>query len=350
MASAYLIAERFGLIYKAFWGYCGDMDAFTSLFPLWDRTNDVPTTTTTTRVKSHGQRLPVYYNVKPGFVSIHRQDKRKNSETCSCQPYHHAEIEKNARFYQQLRNSFVGKKELDQFVEDHFREHTVLALHIRAGNGESGDFEQKGRNMPNQTEWIEQILPHLKQLSEPMVSPVLFVATDTPSVYLQLQNLLSTHIPELPLLRYEYGSLLKEGQGVTFGEKPHESMDSSESLCFDSWKGALMEIFLLTHSDVVIAGRPSLFVQSAPLSIALTSPRKKYCEVNSDNQKNVRLDCYTSFLQWCCEAAETRLESMMLLTDPTVREDQLLFRLKDRPANCPPPPKTAKGYSRYCLP
>ena len=42
------------------------------------------------------------------------------------------------------------------FIKEHkFDQHFVMGLHVRAGNGEVGDFTQKGRELDDLVSWID---------------------------------------------------------------------------------------------------------------------------------------------------------------------------------------------------
>lgn len=58
-----------------------------------------------------------------------------------------------------------------------------------------------------------------------------------------------------------------EGGGVFFGEMAVFHPDVGEKdKCLNGWDGMLIDMFVLSHADVVVAARPSSFVQSLPMS------------------------------------------------------------------------------------
>ena len=110
-------------------------------------------------------------------------------------------------------------------MERTFANHTVLGMHIRAGNGETGDFTKKGRGINNLATWVHEAASRIKEMKSNLndtLSPfLLYIATDTPSVIEMFRSELAGVMPVVDFPQERAA----EGQGVLFGEtgakKPH---------------------------------------------------------------------------------------------------------------------------------
>ena len=218
--------------------------------------------------------------------------------TCPCSPQI---TEIHNQFYVSLRDErFRFRQEVMDFVHTYFDNYTVIGIHVRAGNGEEGDFVRKGRGIADPQGWIHNVSRQLIQLSQSFPTrPRLFVATDTPSIITSFQ----TELKDASMDVIEYTqSRPAEGSGIVFGEAflGHDTIPDG---CLDHWKNALMDMMILSHADVVIAGRPSSFTQSLPITVALAKPNflrrvpYTYCEMHPSGNAT---HCYQDFQEWCC--------------------------------------------------
>jgi hypothetical protein len=227
-----------------------------------------------------------------------------------CHTCHAEKAHRDAEFYQDLRDRFQHRRStvLD-FYHSHLRKTPatiVLGMHIRAGNGESGDFAQRGRNIDSISLWLEQLTDLILQAyrEHRWKDAVLFLATDTPYLVDQVSTLL------LEKKRWDEAAITvvhrdqirpTEGSGVFFGQ--HGNVESTGSDCLQGWEDTMIDMILLSHTDVVIAARPSSFTQSLPMSLVLatnSSTRRvdqPYCEVNTNA---TTMQCFSSFSDWCC--------------------------------------------------
>lgn len=189
--------------------------------------------------------------------------------------------------YKQLMALFYHKhKDRIQQVTNatRFYDHTVFALHIRTGNGEKGDFTDKGRDIKDLDMWIHNVMKLLCDYRNDDDNTHLFskkplmiyVGTDTGSVIPKLQkasNALcgsgskngTVPVP-IPIVSaaQEYP---EEGKSVSFLQK-HKGQK-----CLESWESMFLDMYLFTQSNSVIAGSYSSFTQSAPLSIVFEKAR-----------------------------------------------------------------------------
>ena len=197
--------------------------------------------------------------------------------------------------YKQLMALFYHKhKDRIQQVTNatRFYDHTVFALHVRTGNGEKGDFTDKGRDIKDLDVWIHNVVKLLCDYRNDDDNTHLFskkplmiyVGTDTGSVIPKLQNAsnalcgsgsgsgskngtvpVPVPIP-IPIVSaaQEYP---EEGKSVSFQQK-HKGQK-----CLESWESMFLDMYLFTQSNSVIAGSYSSFTQSAPLSIVFEKAR-----------------------------------------------------------------------------
>jgi hypothetical protein len=315
MSLALYVAKLKGFSLRSFWGWCGEqrpIEVFSYLFEpsLPDEVQ---------HVTSRNVVLP-FYNEVPGFIAIARSPTHGNSSHCPC---HADKIQADWELYSSLRRRFRAKKLVDAFVQEHFASKTVIGIHVRAGNGEGGDFVRKGRTIQNPTVWVQQVSQllqdFLKQQSPSIPSPVLYIATDTPSMVALFRRALDP----IPVLELPQHGRREEGQGVLFGvsdqvhNKDGSNRNDDYSSCLQGWTDTLMDMFLLSHADVVVAAKPSSFSQTAPMSLAFGNTHRKlskaYCEVIPQIREEIinatttvvhelppKLQCFDSYEDWCC--------------------------------------------------
>uniref|UniRef100_A0A7S4ARS6 Uncharacterized protein n=1 Tax=Pseudo-nitzschia australis TaxID=44445 RepID=A0A7S4ARS6_9STRA len=195
------------------------------------------------------------------------------------------------RFYRQLKASFLFNDRVRAFADEHrFSERLVLGIHIRAGNGETGDFVNKNRGIEDIDSWVVEMAKTMDQLirkiqlaqhdkvknntssyyssstllSSSSLPPLLFVATDDGLVVGKMANATKPYNIEaisLPQERMETGS------GVSYKGFKSKSEDNQ---CKESWFSQIADAILLGAADVVIAARYSSFTQSLPLVSVLS--------------------------------------------------------------------------------
>lgn len=311
MSLAAYVAKQKGFELRAFWGWCGEkkpIEVFSYLFrPYLDGE--------ASHVNSRGQLLP-FYNEVSGFPAVSRKPVTDQSE-CACSE---DKIASDLEFYSSLRTRFRGKSQVDSFVRENFSKATVIGIHIRAGNGEGGDFDRKGRSINNPHVWVGHVVNLVLQEGFNKSGSnglLVYIATDTPSMIELFRHELSPHnvkVLDLPQTRME------EGSGVMFGEaaRVHNKGDESDdySSCLKGWTDTLSDMFLLSHADVVVAATPSSFSQTAPMSLAFGKESQAvetpYCEVIPKFEPHESngiieweevaptLQCYKSYIDWCC--------------------------------------------------
>jgi len=283
MVDAYHIARKKNYGLRVFWEFCDNKtESFHHFFgpqPLSELEN-----------AQDGREV---IKISNEAHCVKRLIRQGNSSQCKCPSDY---IESSGEFFNSLVERFRYKDEVDAFRRYHrFDDHFVLGMHVRAGNGEEGDFARKKRAIDNVTSWVESMSNILLTISRNTTHgrpPLLFLATDTASMVETFRQALRGN---MEVLEYEQPRL-PEGNGVIFGEHgSRNKLNLTTELCQD-WKSALMDMMVLTSSDVVISGRPSSFSQSLPMGVALSRDHTLYCEVAPKGT----YQCYQTLHEWCC--------------------------------------------------
>lgn len=289
-------------------------------------------------------------NDVPEFAKLIRDD-RPCEEKC-----HMAKADADVLFYGDLRHRFQNSNAVNEFRQNHFHGRRVIGIHVRAGNGESGDFAERNRNIADITTWLRSLANLLRKhhLSSKLDkrSPIIFLATDTESLEGKLRSIL----PDIEIVTWSQ-QRPGEGSGVLFGEQG--SIKVMGETCLDNWKDTFTDMMLLSYSDVLIATRPSSFTQGLPMSLTLAQGRH-FCEVNLNA---TAMQCYNSFRDWCCngnstfslEGIKQRYEYIRMPKASTERvdvnsdADRKRFKISARPFGgvCTPLPM---GRKQPCLP
>jgi hypothetical protein len=278
----------------------------------------------------------------------------------------------------------------------------VIGIHVRAGNGEGGDFERKGRSISNPDVWVQNIRTLIQESlllstqnnnnnnnlsSSP---PVLYIATDTPSMVIRFrQQFESINIQVLDLPQQ---GRAEEGNGVLFGEsdKVHNKgngrdsdNDDDHSSCLQGWSDTITDMMVLSHADVVIAAKPSSFVQTLPMSLAFGRDKfdrklsNVYCEIIPQFEQAANnmewmetsptIQCYDSYHDWCCNYntwikfhvsgpnGRQKVVSKEFVKFPPIENDILpkeYKSMRNRTKNCMRPRRgrAGGGWKDKCLP
>lgn len=281
-AANYVAKARFNFGLTALWGHCDKTEVFKHLFEPEDLTN-----------VTHDSRLLTIGNEVPGFVNMPHHPPKD----CLCKQ---DEIDVTYQFYKSLIERFRFREKVDAFKEENFAGKTVIGMHIRAGNGETGDFSNKKRGIDDARAFQRLVIERIQELVSANQEifdekpPVLFIATDTQSMIDRVRADLNDTMPvvDLPQHRPE------EGKGVLFGEFGKVANDGE--VCLTGWEESVADMMLLALSDVVLATRYSSFVQSMPISVACGRSNfpTPYCELEISG----RMNCFESFMDWCCHA------------------------------------------------
>jgi len=208
-------------------------------------------------------------------------------------------LDMDADLYRNLLASFEaqhGAQMLEPFQnEHHWKQHYIVGLHIRDGNGEEQHFEQAQREIANSDEFLDNLVDTIQDYLGATNSssssrssrkevrrrfpgarprkktPLIFVATDTASMVDQLQRRFARfHIPVVAVEQPR----VPPHQGVSYS-----AWTAGTEHCWHGWLYSMVDMALLAKSNIVIAARRSTFTQTMPRSLLLDEP-----EVEMANQ------------------------------------------------------------------
>lgn len=198
----------------------------------------------------------------------------------------------------------------------------------------------------------------LHQVSQNFVDPpLLFIASDTAHIISNFKTMLQDVMPVIELSQ----DRVDHGQGVLFGERG--SVETAGEQCLNGWSDSLTDMMILSHSDVVIAGRPSSFTQSIPMTMALAKPKtdrkvlQSFCEVNP---AATEIKCYEDLMDWCCNGTTAfslqgiqRYDYRRMPRVPGLDPKDYTHLMKHRPTgttSCIPQPTRGRGCLPYAMP
>eukprot|EP00980_Cylindrotheca_fusiformis_P029072 scaffold22713_cov139-Cylindrotheca_fusiformis.AAC.9 len=197
-------------------------------------------------------------------------------------PPFYGKLETDFEFYSRLIERFKYRTNVDELLAFHAKKHTVVGVHIRAGNGEVGDFEKfRQLGQGNLFGWLHNFTDLLKKyvlVDETILirgkPPLIFLATDTPSVveYFRTNLGRSTQVLVTP---QHYPT---QGKGVSYNGD-HANL----TMCLESWKYQMMDMAALSeYADILISGQYSSFIQSLPVSRILNDKERRrfFCDVD----------------------------------------------------------------------
>ncbi|KAG7353599.1 Nodulation protein Z NodZ [Nitzschia inconspicua] len=275
MSDSYYLAKQIGFGLRIFFGFCDDQEVFSHFFGPQPVDEVIRMTSRWNGTKDH-LHLKIN-NENPGFTKLIRTG---NISTCRCDE---DRLQSDVEFYSGIRDRFRNREKVEAFVKEYFTDRTVIGIHIRAGNGENGDFERKNRTIPNVDEWSASMSRLLQELSQNFTDPpLLFIATDTAHIISNFKTLLRDVMPVIHFSQ----DRLNYGDGVLFGARG--KVENAGEKCLNGWSDSFTDMMILSHADVVVAGRPSSFTQSLPMTLALAKQKQSrkvsanFCEVFND--------------------------------------------------------------------
>ncbi len=309
LADAYYLAKQLELTVRVFFGFCGHQEVFSYLFeprPI-NEAQILEKIMASITDGNYMHMMPDMHikvsNDVPGFRKIKRVGRSANSNTtdCPCLDSTGQRFDSDIELFSDLRdNRFRGRDKVDDFRQRYFSDHTVIGLHVRAGNGEKGDFERKNREIRDIDQWclsISQLLMSMAESFKENEPPLLFIASDMASIITKLRTVLEGKMEVVDFQQ----DRVDHGEGVLFGATGDVNSDGDQ--CKNGWLNSFTDMMLLSHADILIAGRPSSFTQSLPMTLALSTPkserkvRKSFCEVDPNA---TALMCFEDLEDWCC--------------------------------------------------
>ncbi|KAL3934690.1 MAG: hypothetical protein SGBAC_009650 [Bacillariaceae sp.] len=306
--SAYHLAKSLGLPrMKNQWGSCSKdtswrgkdgNDAY-SIFPYLFG-NDLWVLPTESSTERQGKRVIVrndVYGYVPGQIYKNFELPIDKSKEVDDNGPFMRKLMSDSEFYNQLVDNYKFRAEVDAFMEMHnFREHEVIGIHLRAGNGEKTHFEWSGRGISDEEAFTSDFIHLIEALVEKLrvlkrKRPLAFLATDTQRLIPFIQNAMrnigveTVHLEQIRV---------KDNGGVTF-----QAFASKEDDCLKGWQAMFSDMLLLGNADVVVAARHSSFTQSLPLSRVFDRHKGEesphFCEVSSDA---VTMTCFEDKKTW----------------------------------------------------
>eukprot|EP00934_Nitzschia_sp_Nitz4_P006550 Nitzschia sp. Nitz4//scaffold56_size114212//96774//97562//NITZ4_003967-RA/size114212-processed-gene-0.37-mRNA-1//-1//CDS//3329554757//6540//frame0 len=234
-------------------------------------------------------------------------------------------------------------------------------MHVRTGNGETGDFEFKRRGITDRA-WFDNMAQRLVQLSQSWnLAPILFLATDTVSIEETFRSLLSEHMEVVTWNQRRP----EQGHGVFFGQNYHNDFNTTTDQmgndpCLEGWQDVFTDMMILSQTDVVVAARPSSFTQSLPLVMSLSKEidqrkvKQSYCEVDPSATE---VKCFHSLQEWCCNGTTQfslkgiqPWDYLRMPDEATLKSKEMEMKIQARPMSereCIPTPRNIQ---RTCLP
>jgi len=129
-------------------------------------------------------------------------------------------------------------------------------------------------------------------------TPLIFFATDTQRLIPEMEKVseaFGVKTVTMPQIRVEKGATYKQLAG-------------REKECLEGWKDMVNDMMILSHSDVIIAARPSAFTQSLPLSRVFDKHKGEegphFCEVD---EKGAHMTCIDDKKTWIFRDDESKI-------------------------------------------
>ena len=144
----------------------------------------------------------------------------------------------------------------------------------------------------------------MKQKKE--LSPLIFLATDDPTVHAMLQGHMAAYNKSVEMLEQKR---VGEGEGVSYYNK------WKDDECRENWVSQFIDAYLLGISDAVVAAKYSSFTQTLPIMSLFSDSMKNHPDRpnNETNRFSRRLfceaqgsgtsvHCYDDYLDWIFKA------------------------------------------------
>eukprot|EP00588_Corethron_pennatum_P002731 CAMPEP_0194285700 /NCGR_PEP_ID=MMETSP0169-20130528/30821_1 /TAXON_ID=218684 /ORGANISM="Corethron pennatum, Strain L29A3" /LENGTH=602 /DNA_ID=CAMNT_0039031895 /DNA_START=136 /DNA_END=1944 /DNA_ORIENTATION=- len=235
-------------------------------------------------------------------------------------------VRSDVRMYRQLLMRFRFWENIEEFFQTHeLGNHTVYGVHIRAGNGEQGDFINKGRGIRDvHTDvWIQNVANLIREhfygrsagvaqktegCKNNKKPPLVFVATDTPGTIDMLRTALQADDgahPSIPVISFPQKYPV-EGK-VTYTYSFGTAYDKRANDCLRGWENQMIDMLMLSLVDVMMAGMYSSFTQAMPIPLLLSLDGWETQEDDDCNEKAAVCDvsmagdamkCYQTMEDW----------------------------------------------------
>jgi hypothetical protein len=338
MSAAAHVAAIMGAGLHSHWGCCQEQEVFSYMFgdePMVfveeqqgqnttdhdaDTTNTmIKTTTSTESLATDMDSAPFHVQFRNEVPGMPNRNVIPVEQRC---PATHGKRDTDFAFYTALMQRYKKRNVVLDFMQQHGFDQrpVVVGIHVRAGNGETGDFAKKNRHIPDEQAFVASTVANILNLiqdhaavadkaeADNAAAPLLFIATDTPHYVSAFREALmgKMDVIDLPQQRP------KEGEGVLFGMQ-QEFKEHERETCFNGWDAVFQDMMILSHADIVIAAAESSFTQSMPLSMVLGRPRPRkkrekipapFCEVKAAASGGNIMQCYESHDAWSCQGIQ----------------------------------------------
>lgn len=304
LSAAYHLAQQIHVdVLDVRWGTCNDQDIFAYLFGSseWKLQS-------TSRSSASEQSILVRNDVQ-GYYAGQAYKNYQVPLTDSVLRLWSEKLESDAVFFRTLSERFRFQGEVSDFRRRHeWNDHTVIGLHVRAGNGEKDHFEEASRGIHNSTNWLQDLAHVLRTKVANASRPLVFIATDTVQVISELQK----QLEGIPVVNFSQ-ERVPPNQGVSY-QTWQEGIQ-----CLHGWRDSAIDMMLLSQVDTLIAATRSTFTQILPLRMVLE--RGSFCEVDGR-----RLDCFDQLEDWLYRKGRVSgvtHKVMVHLPDPTESLDTI---------------------------
>jgi hypothetical protein len=218
-------------------------------------------------------------------------------------------------------------------------DHFVVGVHFRLGNGEQDHFASSNRAVADATRLVRQTVRLILQYRTAVSSTgialdswtnssnekpwAIFVASDTPDVIPLVQQALDAFQP-----LFDKFDSIPVWASPSIPHLPEHGVSytiTQSNACFDGWKFAMLDQYLLSHVHMLVAPTRSTFTQILPRAMAMSPPPPPlafshssrpneigspsdpskvggtFCEVEFDQMVpscSARMNCYTDSMDW----------------------------------------------------
>jgi hypothetical protein len=299
------------------WGSCKGIDHEIFAYLFTSARIHVNTTETENRSVStngHGSLLRPLQNqaktilVRNDVLGYYAGQNYKNAEKRIPAAYTRDEpaspwfqkMDTDTKFFRHLLEHFTGREIVEDFQHKvGWHNHTVIGLHIRAGNGEQEHFTKAARSITNTTAYVQTVVQLIQRFVETELQtpsstckpPLLFLATDQPDLIPLVQDLTRTF--GVDTIVFPHRKLLNAGEGVSY-----QTLTKGVP-CLSGWVASTVDMALLAGSDTLVAGMRSTFTQILPLSMVFSRENEsqrttwKFCEASGQ-----ALTCFADRQAW----------------------------------------------------
>jgi hypothetical protein len=246
-----------------------------------------------------------YKNARVAIPAHYLTDTSSSSSSPDKSPWW-SKLNADVKLFRWLVDHFQAAETVRKFQERHgWHQHTMIGLHVRAGNGEDAHFIDAARGVSNTTEYVTRTVQRLQQFlatlptsqEPPLAKPYkLFLATDQANVIAAVQRLTATMGIQTVAFPQSHPVAGVSYQAWKQGDQ-----------CLAGWTAAWVDMMLLSQTDMVVAAMRSTFTQIVPLALVFDRGAATNINNNSNNINNNKTGDFHPWKWRFCEADATRL-------------------------------------------